>query len=290
MDNTLSGKSIIVTGATSGIGLAVAEILARQGAWVIGIGRSADRCQAAEQRLRALNPQAPAVYLVGDLALQNQVRRLAQQAGELLDQDGRGALNGLINNAGTFTYWFTQTQEGFEMQWAVNHLAPFLLTNTLLPWLKAAPEARVVTVSSDSHQAGRLHWQDPQLRRHYNGLRAYEQSKLANVLFTLELNRRLGPTSTVQAYAADPGLVKTDIGMKGTPGLVQRIWQLRRSGGISPEQAAKGIAALFSMPTLPQAGGIYWKHGAPARANQRALNEGDAQRLWELSARMCAMN
>ena len=283
----LSGKSMVVTGATSGIGLAAAEILIQQNAWVIGVGRSKERCQAAETRLRALNPQAQVTYLNGDLAVQVQVRSVAQQIGALLDQAGCG-LDGLLNNAGTFTYWFTQTPEGFEMQWAVNHLAPFLLTNELLPWLQRSPSARVVTVSSDSHYAGRLNWADPQRRRRYNGLQAYEQSKLANVLFTLELNHRLGADSHVRAFAADPGLVKTDIGLKGTPGLVQRIWQLRRSGGISAEQSAAGIVKLFTQE-INKTASIYWKHGAATRPSRRALDLNDAQRLWQISEAMCGL-
>jgi NAD(P)-dependent dehydrogenase (short-subunit alcohol dehydrogenase family) len=293
MQTTLLGKCIVVTGATSGIGLAAAEILAQQGAWVIGVGRSLERCRAAEQHLRALPPlpglqNSRVDYVIGDLAVQAQVRNVADQITGLLDQHGSGALDGLLNNAGTFTYWFTQTPEGFEMQWAVNHLAPFLLTNTLLPWLQRASDARVVTVSSDSHYAGRLHWDDPQLRRHYNGLQAYEQSKLANVLFTLELNRRLGSDSPVRAFAADPGLVKTDIGLKGTPGLVQRIWRLRRSGGISAEQSAAGIVQLF-LGEPRQTSEIYWKHGLPTRPSLKALDVEAARRLWMISESMCSL-
>ena len=145
-----------------------------------------------------------------------------------------------------------------------------------------------MTVSSDSHYAGRLNWADPQRRRRYNGLQAYEQSKLANVLFTLELNHRLGADSHVRAFAADPGLVKTDIGLKGTPGLVQRIWQLRRSGGISAEQSAAGIVKLFTQE-INKTASIYWKHGAATRPSRRALDLNDAQRLWQISEAMCGL-
>ncbi len=290
MDTTLSDKTYVVTGATSGIGLAAAEILVGRGASVIGVGRSPERGRQAERRLRALNPAAQVTMLTANLALQPEIRRLATQVGETLSAWNRPALDGLANVAGTFTYWMALTSEGFETQWAVNHLAPFLLTNQLLPLLQAAPLGRVVTVSSGSHYGARINWDDPQLRRHYNGLSAYGHTKLANVLFTLELNRRLGTDSTVRAFAADPGLVKTDIGLKGTPPLVRRVWEWRRAGGISPDESARGIVILLTDDGIQQSDEIYWLHGRPKRASREARDAASAQRLWMLSAQMCAIN
>lgn len=289
MDASLSTKTFVLTGATSGIGLAAAEILARAGAGVIGVGRSPERCQAAEKHLRQINPGAQISYLVSDLALQSQVRSLASQVAETLAARGQQGLDGLINNAGTFTFWLALTPEGFETQWAVNYLAPFLLTHELLPLLQAAPSARVVTVSSGSHYSARLNWNDIQLRRHYNGLRAYEQTKLANVLFTAELNRRLGAASSVRAFAADPGLVKTDIGLKGNPPLVRWIWSTRRSGGVPPEESARWVVFLATEPSIQSSPAIYWKQGAPKPASRHALDVESAHRLWDLSERMCGI-
>jgi NAD(P)-dependent dehydrogenase (short-subunit alcohol dehydrogenase family) len=228
-------------------------------------------------------------YFVADLSLQSQVREVAAQMRERLDAEGLTSLDGLINNAGTFTFRLTLTAEGIEMQWAVNHLAAFLLTHELLPMLQAAPMARVVTVSSGSHKKGRIHWGDVQLRRHYNGLRAYEQSKLANILFTLELNRRMGGKSNVKAFAANPGLVKTDIAVKGNPGLVGWLWKLRAFGGISPEESAPGLAYLVNEPSIQNAPEIYWKHGAPQTPRPHALDQEAARRLWALSEQMCGI-
>jgi len=289
MASSLIGKTIVVTGATSGIGLATAEALARQGAEVIGVGRSPQRCQAAEQQLRGLNPAGRVTYCVADLTRQDEVRRLAEAVRGITAAAGRPALDGLVNNAGTFTFWLALTPEGFETQWALNHLAPFLLTQELLPLLEAAPAARVVTVSSGSHYHTSLNWTDIQLRRHYNGLLAYQQTKLSNVLFTVELNRRLGPQSRVRAFAADPGLVKTDIGLKGTPALVQWIWERRRAGGISPAEAARGIVFLLSEPSVRDSSQVYWKHGRPQPPSRQALDVAAAQRLWAISAQMCGM-
>ncbi len=296
METNLSGKTYLVTGATSGIGLAAAEILLRQGASVIGVGRSAVRCQETETRLRRAFPGADINYLVADLSAQAQVRELAAQVRALLAersahraQGGLQVLDGLLNNAGTFTYWLSLTPDGFETQWAVNHLAPFLLTNELLPLLQAAPAGRVVTVSSGSHYGMRIDWADPQLRRHYNGLRAYGSTKLANVLFTLELNRRLGPASRLRAFAADPGLVKTDIGFKGTPAIVRWVWRQRRAAGIPPEESARGIVYLLTEPSIQDSGEIYWQHGRPKTASRHALDGESAARLWSLSESMCGL-
>ncbi len=281
--------AVVVTGATSGIGLAAAELLAERGLHVIGVGRSAERCRQAEQRLAEAYPQARVEYCVADLALQSQVRALAVEIGARLAAAGKTGLEGLVNNAGAFTYWMALTPEGFETQWAVNHLAPFLLTLELLPRLRAAPAARVVTVSSDSHYRTRLNWNDLQLRRHYNGLLAYKQTKLANVLFSAELNRRLGPNAAVRAFAADPGLVQTDIGFKATPGLARWVWKIRRSAGISARESAQGVVYLLLDPSVAGQDHLYWKHSRPKPASRAALDPQSAARLWAVSAQMCGL-
>jgi retinol dehydrogenase 12 len=290
MDRSLVGKTFVVTGATSGIGLAAAEILAAQGARVIGVGRSPERGVQTEQRLQAAYPDARMRYLTADLALQSEVRRLANDIRDLVNRDDNGILDGLINNAGTFTFWQALTAEGFETQWAVNHLAPFLLTNELLSLLQVAPMGRVVTVSSGSHYGASLNWDDLQLHRRYNGLRAYGQTKLANVLFTVELHRMLGSTSSVKAFAADPGLVKTDIGLKDNPALARWVWKWRSSSGISPEESARWIAYLATEPSIQNATDVYWQHGEPKSPSPRALDEEAAWWLWEISAGMCGLD
>jgi len=288
MEN-LAGKTIVVTGATSGIGLAIAVELARQGTQVLGIGRSRERCEEAERLLRATNTDIAPRYFVADLSLPSQVRKAAEEIRGTLKSNGREWIDGLVNNAGTFTYWLTLTLEGFETQWAVNHLAPFLLTHELRPLLEAAPESRVVTVSSASHYSGRMNWEDIQLRRRYNGLRAYDQTKLANVLFTAELNRQLGEGSRLRAFAADPGLVKTDIGLKGTPGMVRWFWGIRRYRGVPPEVSAKGIVYLLGEPSLQSRPEIYWKQGIAKNPSRASQDMEAAQRLWAISEKMCGL-
>ena len=289
MDTSASPKIVVVTGATSGIGLETAKHLVSQGIDVIGIGRSPERCKQAAQTLSALRPGAFVRFCLADLSLQSQVRAAAAEIRALLAAEGKDALDGLVNNAGAFTYYLTLTIEGFEMQWAVNHLAPFLLTHELLPLLQAAPCARVVTVSSASHYNTRLNWNDIQLRRRYNGLQAYQQTKLCNVLFSAELNRRLGEASTVRAFAADPGLVQTDIGLKGNPGLVRWFWSLRSSGGIPAEESARGVAYLAAEPSIQDSTEVYWKHSQPKAPSKYSLDPENSRRLWELSAQMCGL-
>ncbi len=284
------GKSFVISGATSGIGLAVAEGLVRQGGRVIGIGRDPERCERVTRSLRALHIDGNnAVVLCADLSLQSNVRRVAEEISQQLTAWNSPGLDVLINNAATVPFWQTLTPEGFDLQWAVNHLAPFLLTHELLPQLKAAPRARIITVSSGSHHNSRLDWNDVQLRRHYQPLRAYQQSKLANVLFTVELNRKLGTASNVRAFAADPGLVNTEIGLKSNSFIARWIWNIRRRGGVPAEQSARGIIKLATEPSIDDSHEIYWKNGKPVKADPYALDLKSAGRLWEISAQMCGL-
>src|SRR5512142_2404614 len=285
-----SGKVFVVTGATSGIGLAAARQLLGLGHSVIGIGRDAQRCCEREEALRQLTGEgARAKVLTADLSLQSEVRRAAQQVRETLAEWQYPWLDGLINNAATVPFWQTFTSEGFDLQWALNHLAPFLLTAQLLPLLRCAPMARVVTVSSGSHYGAKLNWDDIQLRRHYSALRAYGQTKLANVLFTLELDRRLRRDSNVRAFAADPGLVNTELGLKSNSFLARWAWDLRRRGGMTPQESARGVVFLATEPSIQGADAIYWKHGRPKAPSAYALNSDAAGQLWRLSAQMCGI-
>jgi NAD(P)-dependent dehydrogenase (short-subunit alcohol dehydrogenase family) len=290
MDPTIQ-KTFVITGATSGIGLAVARLLLRQGHAVIGIGRSPERCRAQERSLvedRAAGGRVK--MLCADLSLQSEVLRLAGDIQAVLVDWHVHSLDGLINNAATVPFWQTFTPEGFDVQWAVNHLAPFLLTIKLLPLLEQAPTARVVTVSSASHYRARLRWDDIQLRHHYSALRAYGQTKLANVLFTLELDRRLRAAGTnVRAFAADPGLVNTELGLKSNSFIARWAWDLRRRGGMTPEESARGIVYLATEPSIQDADDLYWKHCKPKAADSYARNPEAAAQLWRLSGQMCGV-
>jgi NAD(P)-dependent dehydrogenase (short-subunit alcohol dehydrogenase family) len=286
MDSTMIGKNVVITGATSGIGLEVASQLAQMDANVIAVGRNEQRCQAALKNIKSRMSDAKIEFLNFNISEQAEVRRLAAEISRRLEASGK-KLDVLINNAGTFQYWLTLTLDGFEMQWAVNYLAPFLLTHELLPLLQAAPFARVITTSSGSHYHTRLHWDDIQLRRRYNGLLAYKQTKLADVLFSMEFNRR--NKGTMQAFAADPGLVDTNIGMKADSLIARWIWSIRRKGGITAEESARGLVFLASELSIQGSQEVYWKHGKPKAPNRYALDEEIGRRLWELSEKMCGI-
>lgn len=288
MDNNESNV-IVVTGATGGIGQAVVDQLLEAEMAVIGVGRDYQRCARTSEKLQKKHPVVQSAFKLADLSDQDQVRRVAGEIEAQIEAWGQPGLRGLVNNAGAFPFWQTLTSEGFDMQWAVNHLSHFLLTYELLPVLMRTANSRVVTVSSGSHYGARLNWDDLQLMRRYNPLRAYKQTKLANVIFTAELNRRLGKDSSIRAFAADPGLVDTDIGAKAGSGLARWIWSLRRRGGIKPEESAKGIVKLLLEPDLCDDNALYWKHGHPKQPNPYALDPESGWRLWELSARMCGV-
>lgn len=278
----MEGKTCLITGATSGIGFETSRILSAAGARVIGVGRDPARCAAAEARLREAGG-GPVRFLEADLSSTARVRALAARLASTEEW-----LDVLVNNAGTFSMKRRESPEGVELQFAVNHLSAYLLTRELLPLLRAAPTARVVGLSSGSHFAGRIHWDDVGRSGRYFGLTAYDQSKLAVVLFCFELTRRLGGGSPISVYAADPGLVKTEIGRKGTGALVRLAWSLRTRGGVAAPEAASWIAFLAADPSVEGRTGLYWKEGKAVASSALSRDAEAARRLWDLSERMCA--
>lgn len=283
-------KVIVITGATSGIGLATAKELVGRGAFVIGTGRSKERCIKAEEEIRKSCPQARICYIIADLSSLSEVARLAAMIHDRLAADSIDHIDVLINNAGTVSSWYVSTVDGFELQFAVNHLAPFRLTYELLPLLQQSKDGTIIGVSSGSHYRTKIHWKDILLRKHYNCLLAYKQSKLANVLFATELNRQLKSSgSSIRAFAVDPGLVNTDIGLKGTDGIVRKVWKMRSGSGTSVEQPARSITYLAAEPSARQTGEVYWKDCAPLKPSRYSQLEEVGSRLWGLSERMCGI-
>jgi len=292
MNNNLKDKNIVITGATAGIGRAAARALAAQGANVIGVGRSGARCAETQKVILEEYPTARLSFITADLSSQRAVHRLADQIRALFESPEEARLDVLVNNAGTVSSWYTTTEDGYELQFAVNHLAPFLLTHELLPLLMAAPQGRVITVSSKSHRGARIHWDDVMNRKGYNCLRAYKQSKLANVLYSYEFNRRMAGSkncSQVRAFAVDPGLVNTEIGLKGTAGIERWVWGRRRGGGLTPEQGAETIVHLAAVETLEDSDSPYWKDCTPRQPSAYARREHEASRLWAISEQLCGV-
>jgi retinol dehydrogenase-14 len=286
MEQTLSGpmvgKTVLITGATSGIGRATALGLAKMGAHLAITGRDRGRTQDAAREIRAAGGRVDP--FIAGLSSQSQVRRLAEQVLQSLSR-----IDVLINNVGGYFDTRHVTIDGLERTFALNHLAPFLLTNLLLEKLKQSASARVVTVSSNAHATGRIDFSDLQGERSYSGARAYSQSKLANVLFSYELARRLKGTplpdqAIVTANALHPGLVSTSFGADD-PATVQRIFiPFLRPFMKSPARAAATSIHLASAPELEQVTGRYFANSQPKKSSERSYDEAAAAQLWQVSA------
>jgi retinol dehydrogenase-14 len=274
---SMTGKTVLITGATSGIGRATAMGLAAMGARVAITGRDRERAEEAAGEIRTASGSHVDVF-VADLSSQTEVRRLA---GEVLEASPR--IDVLVNNVGG--YWNTRhvTADGLEHTLALNHLAPFLLTNLLLDRLKQNGPDRVVTVSSNAHTQGQIDFDDLQGERSYSGARAYSQSKLANVLFTYELAKRLRATP-VTANAVHPGVVRTSFGAED-PGGVQRLFTpFMRPFMKSPAQGAATLIHVASAPDLEKVTGLYFVNNKPKRSSKQSYDENIAARLWQVSA------
>ena len=278
-------KIVVITGATSGIGLAAAKALVYRGCRIIGVGRSQARCDAAKQKLIHETGDADITYVCGDLSRQTDVNRIADEIVKALGKHSGSRLYALINNVGGVRSWYETTPEGYEMQFALNHLAGFLLTYRLMPYLLAA-NGRVIMTGSGSHRHMKMHWDDIMFQKRYSCLMAYKQSKLCNMLFAAELNRRYAD-SGLRAYVVDPGLVRTDIGRKQTGGIVSRFWTARSKGGTAPDVPAETYAYLCDAQPAPD--GLYYYLCNKRRYSRHADNLDDAQRLFELSEQLCGI-
>jgi NAD(P)-dependent dehydrogenase (short-subunit alcohol dehydrogenase family) len=279
---TMAGKTVLVTGGTGGIGLATATGLAHLGASVGIVGRDSSRAAAAADRIRAAGGGEVQVF-TGDLSSQREVRAVAEQ---VLTAYPR--LDVLVNNVGG--YWATRhtTEDGLERTFAVNHLAPFLLTNLLLDRLTASAPARVVTVSSGAQAMGRLDFDDLQGARSYRGQRAYNQSKLANVMFTYELARRLEGTG-VTANVLHPGVVRTSFGQEDSGRWMRLMLPLVRPFMKTPEQGAKTSIHCASSPELDGVSGTYFADCRPKASSRASYDVDAAARLWQVSAELVGL-
>ena len=275
-------KTIVITGASSGIGQETALVLTKQGFNVLGVARSEANCNRAKERILSENPNAKITFFVADLMQQREAVRVAGEINQYLNEKCNGELYALINNAGCVRSWYMTTEEGYEQQFALNHLAGFLLTYKLLPALVKA-NGRVIMTGSQSHKGIKVRWDDVMLSRGYNPLTAYKQSKLCNMLFAKGLNDRYA-NKGIRAYVVDPGLVKTDIGNKDTGSLVSFIWSLRKKHGVSPAVPAKTYAYLCGQEVAPE--GLYYYLCKEKKYSKQVTKE-NADRLFELSERLC---
>ena len=270
-------KTIVVTGATSGIGRATALGLAKLGSRLILVGRDAGRAEETLAAIRAATGRNDVEVVRGDFARLAEVRRVAEEILARTD-----AIHVLVNNAGVTLMKRSTTPDSFETTFAVNHLAYFLLTGLLLPRLRAAaPGARIVNVASDAHRWGALDLDDLQNERQYKAMKVYGQSKTANILYTRELARRL-EGSGITVNALHPGAVATRLGRGSGP----LFDLLQRAIGVfmkSPEQGAATSIYLASDPALEGVNGRYFADKKEKEPRPHATDPATARRLWEIS-------
>lgn len=273
----LRGQVCMVTGAASGIGAATARALAQRGATVILVDRDAEKGPSTAKQIKRQTGDGAVEFMQADLSAQQEIRRLVQQF-----QNRHRRLDVLVNNAGAIFARREESVDGIEMTFALNYLGYFLLTHLLLDMLKASAPARIVNVSSRSHARARINFDDLQSRSGYRGLQAYAHSKLAIVLFTYELARRLEGTG-VTANALHPGLVATGFGTKhgGVLGLVMRLF---RPAFSTPEQGAQTSIYLAISPEVEGVTGKYFVGCKAIPSSPASYDPVTARRLWQVSA------
>jgi NAD(P)-dependent dehydrogenase (short-subunit alcohol dehydrogenase family) len=274
----MAGKVVVITGGTGGIGKATAIGIATMGARVGVTGRDLARAEQAAADIRAASGNPAVDAFAADMTTQAEVRRLAVA---VLNAYPR--LDVLINNVGGFWAHRHPTTDGLERTFALNHLAPFLLTNLLLDRLKASAPARIVTVSSGAQSMGRIEFDDLQGVRNYSGQRAYNQSKLANLMFTIELARRLDGTG-VTATAVHPGVVRTNFGAEDQAWFFALISRVARPLLKTPAQGAQTPIYLATSPDIEGVTGQFFANRKPKTANKVVYDTDITARLWQVSA------
>lgn len=283
METTLQGRVCLITGATSGIGKATAAGLAQRGATVVLVARNREKGLAVRDELRAQSGNPHVDVLFADLSSQQSTRELAASF-----QQRYAQLHVLMNNAGGIFFKRETTIDGLELTFALDHLAYFLLTNLLLDTLKASAPARIINVSSSAEAAGRITFDDLQASRHYAAFPVYAQAKLANMLFTYELARRL-EGSGVTVNAITPGPVATNFGGSGQ-GLLSRVFPLIfRVIGKPPERAAETAIQLAGDPALAAVSGKAFYERKELQTSPRSHDAAARQRLWQVSAELTGL-
>jgi len=277
-------KTVVITGATSGIGLAVCNKCLENGYRVIGIGRSSEKIKQILEKHDQSVLDGQLVFFKADLMEPSEVQRVGNLIKAFLDEHAEGNLYALINNAGCVRSWYSTNSRGYEHQFALNHLGSFYLTHLLFPCLLKA-KGRILMTSSQSHKNTVMHWNDLMFENHYRPLLAYKQSKLANMLFAFSLNQKYENTG-IRAYGIDPGLVNTSIGLKNTGGLVHFFWNIRMRYGVSADVPAKTY--IYLLDQNPALKALYFHDSKPIKSSKQ-VNAPNANRLFQLSERLCGI-
>jgi NAD(P)-dependent dehydrogenase (short-subunit alcohol dehydrogenase family) len=278
----MQGRVCIVTGATNGIGEVTALELARLGATVVIIGRNEDKAKATISKIKSAVPNADVDYLIADLSLMRDVKRVAESFLAKYDR-----LDVLVNNAGMIFEKRIVTAEGLELTFALNHMNYFYLTNLLLDKLKAtgtaSQKARIINVASDAHRVGGVNFNDVQSEKGYFGVRVYGYSKGMNIMHAYELNKRLSvENAPVTINALHPGTVRTGFGQNNR-GIMKYVTQIFGRFGLTPEQGASNSIYLASSPKVEGVSGQYFVKFDPQKSNSFTLDTENWSRLWSYS-------
>jgi NAD(P)-dependent dehydrogenase (short-subunit alcohol dehydrogenase family) len=276
MDGTLTGKYVLVTGATSGMGKVMGRRLAEQGATVVVAGRNVEKTQGAAQEIQKQVPNSDVRSLVADLTSLAQVRTLAQTYCDTYPR-----LDALIHNAGGMFGKRQLSADGLELTFALNHFAPFLLTHLLLDTLKASAPSRIITIGSAQHAGKQVPFEDISHEKGYKPLQVYAESKLMAIMFTYALARRLEGTS-VTANTLHPGVVATNFG-KEAGGMWPAMFTALAPFELSPEKGAQTALYLASSPEVATVSGEYFVKSKPARSSKESYDVAAQERLWTLS-------
>jgi len=273
----IKGKTVLITGATSGIGKVTAFELARMGAALVIAGRNEAKCKATVEEIARETGNTSLEYLVANLALMSEVRKLADEFTKRHEK-----LHILINNAGAIYYRPYETSEELELTFALNYLSPFLLTNLLLEVIERSAPARIINVSSGIHKAGKINFEDLQADDGYSAFKAYGQSKLANVMFTYELARRIeGKGVTVNAM--NPGFTRSGFGLNN-PGFMKTFSRLSAViWGHSVEKGAETLIWLASSPAVQGVTGLYFEDREAVLSSRASYDQSAGRRLWKTS-------
>jgi len=278
----MQGKTVVVTGATSGIGEVAADRLAQKGARIVFIARDRERGQETLKHLRAIAGHDNHAVHYADLMKLSEQKRVAAEIAASEPQ-----IDVLINNAGALFNSRQVTEDGLEKTFALNHMSYFTVTNVLLDKLKATPGARIVSTSSDAHKGAKLNFDDLQSEKSYSGFGVYGRSKLMNILFTRELARRLAGTG-VTANCLHPGFVGTRFGDQ-SGGVLSFLVKIAKNFALTPEQGAQTIIYLGSSPEVEGKSGGYYVKSKLATPTKEAQNDADAKRLWDASAKIAGV-
>jgi NAD(P)-dependent dehydrogenase (short-subunit alcohol dehydrogenase family) len=279
----IRGKRVLVTGATSGIGLEAAKVLAGQGAKVVMVGRDAAKTARCLEEVRDGAPGTEVSSLLCDFSRQAEVRRLAEEVLRRFDR-----LDVLVNNAGTVFKDRTVTEDGIEATFAVNHLGYFLLTQLLLDRIVRSAPARIVNVASIGHRRGTMDFEDLGFERGYQIMKAYGRSKLGNVLYTRLLAQKLAGTG-VTVNCLHPGAVATNI-WSGAPGWAKPLlWIIGKFAFISAEEGGRRIVQLVTSPELSGVTGQYFENGRVVDPAPLGRDDALARRLWQESERLTGL-